>query len=66
MVIPREELMIMKNILNKRLTELDKAYLAGFLDGDGSIVSQIVKDKGRKYGFYIRISVCFYQSTQNY
>ena len=31
--------------------------LAGFLDGDGSIVSQIVKDKGRKYGFYIRISV---------
>lgn len=58
--------MIMKNILNKRLTELDKAYLAGFLDGDGSIVSQIVKDKGRKYGFYIRISVCFYQSTQNY
>ena len=66
MVIPREELKIMKNILNKRLTELDKAYLAGFLDGDGAIVSQIVQDKGRKYKFYIRISVCFYQSAQNH
>jgi hypothetical protein len=30
------------------LTELDKAYIAGFLDGDGSLLTQIIKDNTRK------------------
>ena len=38
-------------------------YLAGFLDGDGSIMAQIVKDNNYKYGYTIRVTVCFYQKT---
>lgn len=49
-----------------KLTELDKAYLAGFLDGDGSIITQIVFDKTRKFKFYIRISIVFYQLSKNH
>lgn len=43
------------------LSPTDLAYMAGFIDGDGSISSQIVKDKSRKYGFYIRVSLTLYQ-----
>ena len=38
-------------------------YLAGFLDGDGSIMAQIVKGNNYKYGYTIRVTVCFYQKT---
>lgn len=48
------------------LTEVDKAYLAGFLDGDGSIITQIVKDDSRKFKFYIRISIAFFQKSDNH
>jgi hypothetical protein len=50
----------------KNLTELEKAYLAGFIDGDGSIIIQLVKDNTHKFGFYIRISLVFYQKTKNH
>jgi|TARA_B110000967_G_scaffold194063_1_gene222185 hypothetical protein len=46
-----------------KLTEADMHYLAGFLDGDGSIMAQIVKGNGYKYGYTIRVTVCFYQKT---
>lgn len=36
-------------------------YLAGFIDGDGSLLAQIVHRKDYKHEFQIRISVCFYQ-----
>ena len=49
----------MKNTL---LTNEDKAYLAGFLDGDGSIHAQLIKSKTR-YGYHPRVSVVFYQKT---
>jgi hypothetical protein len=39
------------------------SYLAGFLDGDGSIHFQLVRQKEYKFGFYIRSSVSFTQST---
>lgn len=55
----------MKNLNFKNLTELEKAYIAGFLDGDGSIIAQIIHDKTRKYKFYIRISIVFYQKKIN-
>jgi len=48
----------------KNLTEINKAYIAGFIDGDGSIIIQIVKDKSRKFGYYIRISLAFYQHSK--
>ena len=40
------------------------AYIAGFLDGDGSIFFQIVPDKNYKRKFYIRSSVAFYQKSE--
>jgi hypothetical protein len=41
------------------------AYIAGFLDGDGSIFFQLVKRKDYLYGYQIRCSVAFYQKTVN-
>ena len=40
-----------------------KAYIAGFLDGDGNIIFQIVKNNTYKQGFQLRISMAFYQKT---
>jgi hypothetical protein len=44
-------------------TETQKAYIAGFLDGDGSIIAQFVKKTDYKFGFQIRISALFIQKT---
>ena len=41
------------------------AYIAGFLDGDGSIFFQLVKRKDYIYGYQIRCSIAFYQKTEN-
>ena len=49
-----------------KLSNLDLAYIAGFLDGDGSIIVQIVSDKTRKWKFYIRVSIVFYQNTKHH
>ena len=40
-----------------------KAYIAGFLDGDGCIMFQLVRRKDYIYGFQIRASVVFYQKA---
>ena len=37
------------------------AYIAGFLDGDGSIHCQLVRQREYRYGFYVRVSVSFHQ-----
>ena len=42
-----------------------KAYVAEFLDGDGSISGSIVKRKDYKLGYLIRVSVVFYQKTRH-
>ena len=47
-----------------KLHEKEIAYLSGFLDGDGCLLSQIVRDSSYKRGFYIRISINFYQKTK--
>jgi hypothetical protein len=49
-----------------RLTDTEKGYFAGFLDGGGSIVTQIVEDKTYKFNFYIRISIIFYQKEDRH
>lgn len=41
------------------------AYIAGFLDGDGSIFFQIVPRKDYKNRFEIRSSIAFYQKSNN-
>ena len=38
-------------------------YLAGFLDGDGTINAQIVHRKDYKLKFQIRVSISFYQKS---
>lgn len=42
-----------------------KAYIAGFLDGDGCIMAQLVKRSGYRYGYQIRLSIVFYQKVNN-
>ena len=39
------------------------SYLAGFIDGDGSIHFQLVRQDGYKFGYYIRASLSLSQST---
>src|SRR5271154_4900136 len=41
------------------------AYIAGFLDGDGSIFFQLVRRKDYCFGYQIRTSIAFYQKTEN-
>jgi LAGLIDADG DNA endonuclease family protein len=45
------------------MTNEEKAYTAGFLDGDGSIMAQLVFRKDYKLGYQIRVSIVFYQKT---
>lgn len=42
-----------------------RAYIAGFLDGDGSIFFQLIRKRDYRFGFQIRSSVAFYQKTDN-
>ena len=44
-------------------TEL--AYIAGFLDGDGSLMLQIKKRKDGNIGFRFMPTICFYQDTRH-
>ena len=37
------------------------AYIAGFLDGDGCIMAQLVRRNGYRLGFQVRASIVFYQ-----
>jgi hypothetical protein len=55
--------------MQKRFNDLSKeqlAYLAGFLEGDGCILAQIVKGVQYKYKHTIRLSVVFYQKRDKH
>lgn len=54
----------MKTIVE--LSEPVKAYYAGFLDGDGSILAQLVRRQDYVYKFGIRMSIVFYQTTRRH
>ena len=47
------------------IKQIDLAYIAGFLDGDGSIFFQIIPRSDYKQKFQIRTSIAFYQDTRN-
>ena len=49
-----------------QLKKEEIAYIAGFIDGDGCILAQIVKRKDYKYRFQIRVSLIFYQKTKRH
>ena len=48
----------------KNLTTERRFYLAGFLDGDGSIFAQLVQANDLKYKYRIRVSIGFYQNKR--
>ena len=50
----------------KPLSEKQLAYLAGFLDGDGSINAQLVERVDYRLKFQIRVSITFFQRTDKY
>ena len=43
------------------MTNEEKAYIAGFLDGDGCLMAQLVRRKDYIYGYQVRVSMVFYQ-----
>jgi intein-encoded DNA endonuclease-like protein len=44
----------------------EAAYIAGFFDGEGSIILQIIRQKTYTFGFTIRISMTFFQKSSNH
>ncbi len=50
----------------KSIRNTEKAYLAGFLDADGSVYVQAKKNSSYKYEFQIASYIVFYQSDKNY
>lgn len=51
--------------MNKKLSSTDKAYLAGLLDGDGSIYVRAKPNPTYRYGFQIASYIVFFQSSKN-
>ncbi len=51
--------------MNKGLSSTNKAYLAGLLDGDGSIYVRAKLNPSYKYGFQIASYIVFFQSKKN-
>jgi len=49
----------------KSLSSTQKAYLAGFLDGDGSIYVRLKPNSTYKYGFQIAPYIILFQSKKN-
>lgn len=48
----------------KKITLHDLIYIAGFLDGDGCIMAQLITRPDYKLGFQIRLTVQFTQSSK--
>jgi len=49
----------------KKISSVESAYLAGFLDGDGSLYVRIIKAQDVILKFKIIIGLAFYQSKKN-
>ncbi len=47
------------------MKETTLAYIAGFLDGDGSIMFQLKPRSDYAYGFQIKVTLAFYQKNSN-
>ena len=46
---------------NRIMSKGNDAYIAGFLDGDGCIMAQLIRKHDYRFGFQIRTSIVFYQ-----
>lgn len=49
----------------ERSRRIELAYIAGFLDGDGSLMLQIKKRKDGRIGIRFMPTICFYQDTRH-
>src|SRR5262249_3654029 len=45
------------NPVGKLLSEVDRAYLSGFLDGDGAIMALIERHPEKRFGFRVRVEL---------
>ena len=50
---------------SKITKETDRAYIAGFLDGDGSLMLQLKKRSDSKRAIRFMATICFYQDTRH-
>ncbi len=46
-------------------SDIEKAYIAGFLDGDGSIMLQLKKRSDTKRGYRFMATICLYQDSRH-
>ena len=46
-------------------SNINEAYISGFLDGDGSLMLQIKKRAGTINGYRFMATICFYQDTRH-
>lgn len=51
--------------MGSRSKETDEAYIAGFLDGDGSLMLQVKTRSDTKRGARIMATICLYQDTRH-
>jgi len=49
----------------RKLSIAEKAYVAGFLDGDGSVYVKLTKNKSYRYRYQVSSYIAFYQSQTN-
>ena len=49
----------------KIVKETDRAYIAGFLDGDGSLMLQLKRRSDSKRAIRFMATICFYQDTRH-
>ena len=47
------------------MTNEEKSYIAGFFDGDGCAMAQLVKHKDYIFGYQVRVSLVFYQKNSH-
>jgi len=47
------------------VTNEEKSYIAGFFDGDGCAMAQLVKHKDYIFGYQVRVSLVFYQKNSH-
>ena len=52
------------NPMRKILSEVNKAYMSGLLDGDGAIMACIEKHAEKKFGFRVRIYIKISQNNE--
>ncbi len=51
--------------VGKFRSEVDRAYLAGLLDGDGAIMATIERHREKRFGFRVRVEVKITQHDRN-